>query len=216
MTELVLLRHGESTWNEEDRFTGWTDVELTGRGIHQAIEAGRLLRSQGRRFDRVFTSLLRRTIKTAWLVMEEMDLMWIPLQASWRLNERHYGALQGMSKAETIARYGAEQVARWRRSYEVRPPMLRIDDERFPGQDAKYASLRPEDLPLGESLKDTSERVLKFWAGVVTHSLEIGQRVLIVSHGNTIRAIVKHLDNLSDDAIEGLDIPTGKPIVYQR
>jgi 2,3-bisphosphoglycerate-dependent phosphoglycerate mutase len=215
MIRYVLLRHGESTWNEEDRFTGWTDVELTARGIEQAIDAGRLMRELGCVFDLVFTSVLRRTIKTAWLVMEEMDLMWIPLEAHWRLNERHYGALQGFGKAEMIARHGAEQVAQWRRSSAIRPPSLSVNDDRYPVRDPRYRSLRPEEFPVGESLQDTVERVVPFWTGIVAPFLESGERILIVSHGNTIRALLKHLNNLSDQQIEEIEIPTGKPMIYE-
>jgi 2,3-bisphosphoglycerate-dependent phosphoglycerate mutase len=215
MMRYVLLRHGESTWNEQDRFTGWTDVELTAKGIDEAVEAGRSMRDDGYVFDRVFTSVLRRTIKTAWVVLERMDLMWIPIEADWRLNERHYGALQGFRKAEMIDRYGVEQVSEWRRSYTTQPPRISTDDERYPAKDPKYRKLRPEQVPVGESLKDTFERVVQFWTSVAGTSLYKGERILIVSHGNTLRALVKHLKNLSDDEIEELEIPTGKPLPYE-
>jgi 2,3-bisphosphoglycerate-dependent phosphoglycerate mutase len=215
MMRYVLLRHGESTWNEQDRFTGWTDVKLTAKGIDEAVEAGRSMRDDGYVFDRVFTSVLRRTIKTAWVVLEQMDLMWIPIEADWRLNERHYGALQGFRKAEMIDRYGVEQVSEWRRSYTTQPPRISTDDERYPAKDPKYRKLRPEQVPVGESLKDTFERVVQFWTSVAGTSLYKGERILIVSHGNTLRALVKHLKNLSDDEIEELEIPTGKPLAYE-
>jgi 2,3-bisphosphoglycerate-dependent phosphoglycerate mutase len=215
MYRLVLIRHGESIWNRENRFTGWTDVGLTDRGLEEARQAGRLMLGEGYRFDLAFTSVLKRAIKTLWVALEEMDLMWIPVQKSWRLNERHYGALQGANKAETAERYGLEQVRLWRRSYSVRPPALTPDDERYPGRDPRYARLPQEEIPLTESLKDTVERVLPDWHETIAPAIRAGERVLIVSHGNSLRALVKYLDTVSDDAITGLNIPTGIPLVYE-
>jgi 2,3-bisphosphoglycerate-dependent phosphoglycerate mutase len=215
MYRLLLLRHGKSIWNKENRFTGWTDVGLTDRGLEEARHAGRLMLGEGFRFDLAFTSVLKRAIKTLWVALEEMELMWIQVQNSWRLNERHYGALQGANKAETAERYGAEQVLLWRRSYSVRPPALTPDDERYPGRDPRYARLRREEIPLTESLKDTVERVLPYWHETIAPAIRAGERVLIVSHGNSLRALVKYLDRMSDDAITGLNIPTGIPLVYE-
>ena len=215
MSRLVLLRHGESVWNRENRFTGWTDVGLTERGAGEALEAGRLLREDGHVFDVAYTSVLKRAIKTLWVVLEEMDLMWIPVQSSWRLNERHYGTLQGLDKAETAERHGEEQTALWRRSYAVRPPALDADDPRHPRNDPRYAALRPDDLPATECLADTVERFLPYWRGTIAPRIRDGCRVLIAAHGNSLRALVKHLDAISDDAIVGLDIPTGIPLVYE-
>jgi 2,3-bisphosphoglycerate-dependent phosphoglycerate mutase len=213
--QLVLLRHGESVWNSENRFTGWTDVPLSERGVYEAREAGRLLRNAGYFFDVAYTSVLKRSIKTLWLVLEEMDLMWIPAHESWRLNERHYGALQGLDKAETAARHGEEQTRRWRRSYDVRPPALAADDRRHPRFDARYADLRLKDLPASECLRDTVERLLPYWHDTIAHRLDDGEHVLIAAHGNSLRALVKHLDRLSDDAIVDVEIPTGIPLVYE-
>ncbi len=199
MRQLVLLRHGESIWNKENRFTGWTDVDLTPKGVQEAIEAGRVLRREGYVFDVAFTSVLKRAIKTLWLALEEMDLMWIPEYKSWRLNERHCGALQGLNKAETAARYGLEQTRLWRRSYDVRPPALTPDDPRYPGHDPRYADLRPEELPLTECLKDTVRRFLPYWHEAIAPALRAGKRVLISAHGNSLRALVKYLDNIPDE-----------------
>jgi 2,3-bisphosphoglycerate-dependent phosphoglycerate mutase len=215
MQKLVLLRHGESTWNQENRFTGWVDVGLTENGISEAIEAGRRLRNEGYVFDVAYTSVLKRAIKTLWLALEEMDLMWIPVYRSWRLNERHYGALQGLNKAETAEKHGIEQVQLWRRSYDVRPPALTPDDERYPGRDPRYADLSPDELPLTECLKDTVTRFLPYWKDTIAPVVRNGQRVLIAAHGNSLRALVKYLDNVSDQDIVELNIPTGIPLVYE-
>ena len=215
MKRLVLLRHGESTWNKENRFTGWTDVGLSEKGMREGVEAGRALREAGYVFDVAHTSVLKRAIKTLWLALEEMDLMWIPVQRSWRLNERHYGALQGLDKAETAQRHGMEQTQIWRRSYDVRPPALTADDPRHPGKDPRYARLAPQELPLTECLKDTVERFLPYWRETVAPAVRAGERVLIAAHGNSLRALVKYLDGVSDDDIVGLNIPTGIPLVYE-
>ena len=215
MTRLVLLRHGESLWNKENRFTGWTDVGLTTHGIEEALTAGRTLRQAGYVFDVAHTSVLKRAIKTLWLVLEAMDLMWIPIHGSWRLNERHYGALQGLNKAETAARYGAEQTTLWRRSYDVRPPALTPDDPRYPGRDPRYAGLCPQELPCTESLKDTMVRLLPYWHATIASALQRGERVLIAAHGNSLRALVKYLEAMPDDVVVGLNIPTGIPLVYE-
>ena len=215
MKTLVLLRHGESTWNKENRFTGWTDVGLSEKGVREAIDAGRTLHEDGYRFDVAFTSVLKRAIKTLWLVLEEMDLMWIPVQRSWRLNERHYGALQGLNKAETAERHGMEKTQIWRRSYNIPPPPLTKDDPRFPGNDPRYASLRPDEVPLTECLEDTVERFLPFWHETIAPAVRSGQRVLIAAHGNSLRALVKYLDQIPDEEIAGLNIPTGIPLVYE-
>ena len=215
MKRLVLLRHGESTWNKENRFTGWTDVGLSEKGMREAVEAGRSLREAGYVFDVAYTSVLKRAIKTLWLALEEMDLMWIPVYRSWRLNERHYGALQGLDKAETARRHGMEQTQIWRRSYDVRPPALTADDPRHPGKDPRYAKLAARDLPLTECLKDTVERFLPYWRETVAPAVRAGERVLIAAHGNSLRALVKYLDGVSDDDIVGLNIPTGIPLVYE-
>jgi 2,3-bisphosphoglycerate-dependent phosphoglycerate mutase len=215
MIELVLLRHGESTWNRENRFTGWTDVDLSPRGIEEAHEAGRLLREGGYTFDVAHTSVLKRAIRTLWIALDEMDLMWIPVQRSWRLNERHYGALQGLNKAETAARYGDEQVLLWRRSFAIEPPPLPADDPRHPCHDRRYAGIPFEELPAGESLKDTIARFLPYWYDTIVPDLRGGKRVLIAAHGNSLRALVKHLDGISEEEIVGLNIPTGIPLVYE-
>lgn len=215
MYTLVLLRHGQSTWNLENRFTGWTDVGLTPQGEAEAHEAGRLLRAEGYTFDVAFTSVLKRAIKTLWIVLEEMELEWIPVHNSWRLNERHYGALQGLNKAEMAAKYGEAQVKIWRRSYDVPPPALDWDDPRHPRFDRRYAALKPEELPACESLKDTLQRVLPYWHSTIAPAIRSGQRVLISAHGNSLRALVKHLDNISDQEIVELNIPTGIPLVYE-
>ena len=215
MHKLVLLRHGESVWNKENRFTGWTDVDLSERGKEEARDAGRLLKSEGYTFDVVFTSLLRRAIRTWWIASDELDLLWIPVERSWRLNERHYGALQGLNKAETAAEYGDEQVQIWRRSYDTPPPALESGDGRFPGNDPRYRELRENELPLTECLKDTVDRFLPYWNRSIAPSIRAGKRVLIAAHGNSLRALVKHLDAVSDEAIVDLNIPTGIPLVYE-
>jgi 2,3-bisphosphoglycerate-dependent phosphoglycerate mutase len=215
MHRLVLLRHGQSTWNLENRFTGWTDVDLTEQGESEAREAGRLLRESGFEFDVVHTSLLKRAIRTMWLALDELDQMWLPVHRHWRLNERHYGALQGLNKAETTAKHGEEQVKIWRRSYATPPPPLTPDDERWPGHDRRYAELAKSDLPLTESLKSTVDRFLPHWNGVIAPEVRAGRRVLIVAHGNSLRALVKHLDRLSEEKIVDLNIPTGIPLLYE-
>ena len=215
MIELALLRHGESVWNRENRFTGWTDVDLTARGAEEARRAGRLFAEAGHSFDVAYTSLLKRAIRTLWIVLDEMDLMWIPVHRSWRLNERHYGALQGLDKAQTAAKFGDAQVLAWRRSYATPPPALDPGDERNPRRDARYAALAGDDLPVAECLRDTVERFLPFWHERLVPELRAGRRVLIAAHGNTLRSLVKHLDGVSDDEIVGLNIPTGVPLVYR-
>jgi 2,3-bisphosphoglycerate-dependent phosphoglycerate mutase len=215
MYRLVLLRHGESLWNKENRFTGWSDVDLSARGIDEAQAAGRLLRAEGFAFDVAYTSVLKRAIRTLWLVLDEMDLMWIPVHRSWRLNERHYGDLQGLNKAETAERHGMEQTQIWRRSYDVRPPALTVDDPRHPGRDPRYAGLDAKELPLTECLKDTVERFLPYWHRTIAPAVRSGQRVLIAAHGNSLRALVKYLDQVSDQDIVGLNIPTGIPLLYE-
>jgi len=215
MKKLVLLRHGESAWNKENRFTGWTDVGLTPRGVEEAIAAGRTLKQEGYAFDTAFTSVLSRAIKTLWLALEEMDRMWIPVHLSWRLNERHYGALQGLNKAETAERHGMDQVLIWRRSYDTRPPALTPDDPRFPGSDPRYAGLGPQELPLTECLKDTVARFLPYWHEAIAPAVKAGERVIIAAHGNSLRALVKYLDQVTDKDILELNIPTGIPLVYE-
>jgi 2,3-bisphosphoglycerate-dependent phosphoglycerate mutase len=215
MTKLVLLRHGESLWNKENRFGGWTDTDLSEKGIAEAKKAGQVLKEQGYTFDVAFTSVLKRAIRTLWIVLDVMDLMWIPVYRSWRLNERYYGALQGLNKSDTAAKYGEEQVLIWRRSYDVQPPAVDRRDERYPGNDPKYRDLDATELPLTESLKDTSNRVLPYWHEVITPAIKGGKRVLISAHGNSLRALVKHLDNLSDQDILSLNIPTGIPLIYE-
>ena len=212
---LVLLRHGESEWNLANRFTGWTDVALSQGGIQEAHRAGRLLRAAGYVFDEAHTSVLKRAIQTLWISMEELDMMWLPVYRSWRLNERHYGALQGLDKKETAQEFGEEQVHRWRRSYDVRPPALSLDDERHPRFDPRYAHLRPEELPTTESLKDTLDRVLPYWQEVITPALRQQRQILISAHGNSLRALVKYLDHIPDEEIPTLNIPTGFPLVYE-
>jgi 2,3-bisphosphoglycerate-dependent phosphoglycerate mutase len=215
MHDLVLLRHGESDWNRENRFTGWTDVDLSEQGIAEAHEAGRLIREAGIDFDIAYTSVLRRAIRTLWIALDELDRMWIPVQHSWRLNERHYGALQGLNKAETAAEYGDEQVHVWRRSYDVPPPPLDPSDPRFPGRDPRYADLTDAELPRAESLKDTVARFLPYWQSTIAPALREGARPIIAAHGNSLRALVKYLDDISDAEIVGLNIPTGVPLVYR-
>jgi 2,3-bisphosphoglycerate-dependent phosphoglycerate mutase len=215
MKKLVLLRHGESTWNEENRFTGWTDVDLSKKGLEEAKNSGRLLRENGFVFDVAYTSVLKRAIRTLWIALDEMDQMWIPINLSWRLNERHYGALQGLNKAETAAIYGDEQVRIWRRSYDIRPPALTTQDDRYPGSDPRYLSMAKEDIPLSECLQDTVTRFLPYWNETIAPALRSGQRVIIAAHGNSLRALVKYLDNISDGDILELNIPTGIPLVYE-
>jgi 2,3-bisphosphoglycerate-dependent phosphoglycerate mutase len=215
MHKLVLLRHGESQWNLENRFTGWTDVDLTERGRAEAREAARLLHQGGYGFDIAYTSVLKRAIRTLWIVLDDMDLMWIPVHRSWRLNERHYGDLQGLDKAQTAAKFGEAQVKIWRRSYSTPPPALTQDDPRFPGRDRRYAGLSRAELPLTESLKETVARFLPYWHDVIAPEVRAGRRVLIAAHGNSLRALVKYLDEVSEDEIVELNIPTGMPLVYE-
>jgi 2,3-bisphosphoglycerate-dependent phosphoglycerate mutase len=212
---IVLLRHGESVWNKENLFTGWTDVNLSEQGIREAVDAARILKKGGYSFDIAYTSVLSRAIKTLWIVLEEMDLMWIPVRKSWRLNERHYGALQGLNKSKTAERHGAEQVKLWRRSYDVRPPALTAEDPRHAGKEKRYANMKSYDIPLTESLKDTVGRFLPYWDEMITPSIRNGKRVIIAAHGNSLRALVKHLDKISDTDIIKLNIPTGIPLVYE-
>lgn len=215
MKKIVLLRHGESTWNKENRFTGWTDVDLTPQGIQEAQNAGRLLREHGFTFDIAYTSVLKRAIRTLWIVLDEMDQMWIPIQHTWRLNERHYGALQGLNKAETAAQYGDEQVLIWRRSYDVRPPALTADDTRYAGRDPRYQNLAHDDIPLTECLKDTVARFLPYWNTVIAPQVQADKSIIIAAHGNSLRALVKYLDNISDGDILNCNIPTGVPLIYE-
>jgi 2,3-bisphosphoglycerate-dependent phosphoglycerate mutase len=215
MIKLVLLRHGESTWNLENRFTGWTDVDLTPRGAEEAKEAGILLREGGYTFDVAHTSVLKRAIRTLWIALDALDQMWVPIHNTWRLNERLYGALQGLNKAETAAKYGEAQVKVWRRSFADPPPALTPEDERYPGHDPRYADLKKEELPLTESLKDTIARFLPYWHRSIVSDIEEERRVLIAAHGNSLRALVKHLDNVSEADIVELNIPTGVPLVYE-
>jgi 2,3-bisphosphoglycerate-dependent phosphoglycerate mutase len=215
MTKLVLLRHGESVWNKENRFTGWVDVDLSERGVAEANNAGQILKEQGYYFDVAYTSVLKRAIRTLWIVLDVMDLMWLPVHRSWRLNERHYGALQGLNKADMAAKYGEEQVLVWRRSYDTRPPGLKKTDEAYPGSDPRYQELDGKDLPLTECLKDTVNRFLPYWHEVLAPVIKSGQRVIIAAHGNSLRALVKYLDNISEEAIVNLNIPTGIPLVYE-
>ncbi len=215
MYKLVLLRHGESLWNKENRFTGWIDVGLSEKGTQEALEAGRVLAREGFIFDVAYTSVLKRAIKTLWLALEEMDLMWIPVHHSWRLNERHYGALQGLNKTETVERHGLEQVQLWRRSYDVPPPPLTPDDPHYPGRDPRYAEVPAAQLPLTECLKDVVARFLPYWHETLAPAVQSGKRVIIAAHGNSLRALVKFLDGISDADIVGLNIPTGIPLVYE-
>jgi 2,3-bisphosphoglycerate-dependent phosphoglycerate mutase len=215
MPKLVLVRHGESTWNQENRFTGWTDVDLTAKGAEEARQAGLLLKESGFGFDVAYTSVLKRAIRTLWIIMDQMDLMWIPVYRSWRLNERHYGALQGLNKAETAAKYGEQQVHLWRRSYDVPPPELEKTDARYPGRDPRYGGLSEEDLPTTECLKDTVRRFLPYWHDTIAPAIQSERKVLVVAHGNSLSALVKYLDNIADDAIVELNIPTGIPLVYE-
>ncbi len=215
MPQLVLLRHGESEWNKENRFTGWTDVDLSETGVKEAIQAGQRMKAAGMEFDVAYTSVLKRAIRTLWLALDEMDQMWLPVYRCWRLNERHYGALQGLNKAEMAERFGPEQVHIWRRSYDVPPPALELDDPRYPGSDRRYRDLAPEQVPATESLKITLERVLPYWHETIAPALRSGQRVLVAAHGNSLRALVKYLDGISDEEIPSLNIPTGVPRVYE-
>jgi 2,3-bisphosphoglycerate-dependent phosphoglycerate mutase len=215
MYKLVLIRHGESTWNLENRFTGWTDVDLTPTGIEQAKQAGRLLKAEGYEFDVAYTSVLQRAIHTLWHALDAMERPWLPVVNSWRLNERHYGALQGLNKAETAKQYGDEQVLVWRRSYDTPPPELDANDPRGQRQDIRYAKLQPDQIPLTECLKDTVARVLPFWNEAMAPAIKAGKRIVVAAHGNSIRALIKYLDNISDDDIVGLNIPNGIPLVYE-
>ena len=214
MPDIILLRHGESVWNKENKFTGWTDVDLSSKGMEEVKKAAELLKNDGITFDIAFTSVLKRGIRSLWIVLDEMDLMWIPVYRSWRLNERHYGALQGLNKAETAARHGEAQVLKWRRSYDVRPPALERSDPRYPGNDPKYRDLDQKDIPFTESLKDTVIRFVPYWHEVISPILKTGKKVLIAAHGNSLRALVKHLDGISDEEITKLNIPTGIPLLY--
>ena len=213
--KVVLLRHGESTWNKENRFTGWTDVDLSQKGLEEGQAAAQTLKAEGYTFDIAYTSVLKRAIKTLWLTLDGMDLMWIPVYRSWRLNERHYGSLQGLNKAETAAKYGEEQVLVWRRSYDTPPPALEESDERFPGKDPRYAKLTKEELPLTECLKDTVARFVPYWENTIVPVIKEGKKVIIAAHGNSLRALVKYLDNVPDEEIVKLNIPTGIPLVYE-
>src|SRR5258708_5455172 len=215
MMKLVLIRHGESTWNVENKFTGWTDVDLSPKGTDEAHEAGRLLKKEGLEFDVAFTSLLKRAIRTLWITLDEMDLMWIPVHKHWRLNERHYGDLQGLNKSETAAKFGEAQVQVWRRSYSDPPPPLSPTDERHPQHDRRYQDLKRNELPASESLKDTVARFLPYWHETIAPVIRDGERVIIAAHGNSLRALVKYLDDVSDEDIVGLNIPTGVPLVYE-
>ncbi|OHB69308.1 MAG: phosphoglyceromutase, partial [Planctomycetes bacterium RBG_16_41_13] len=215
MIKLVLVRHGESTWNYENIFTGWTDVDLSAHGITEAKQAGSILKKEGYVFDIAFTSVLKRAIKTLWYILDEMDLTWIPVHKTWRLNERHYGALQGLNKAEVSKKYGEEQVFLWRRSYDTPPPPLTLTDNRYPGNDIRYSDIKKEEIPFTESLKDTSFRFLPYWNEVISPAIREKKRVIIVAHGNSLRALVKYLDDIPDDKIAGLSIPTGIPLVYE-
>jgi 2,3-bisphosphoglycerate-dependent phosphoglycerate mutase len=215
MFTLVLLRHGESIWNKENRFTGWTDVDLSEKGISEAKNAGKTLREKGFIFDVAYTSVLKRAIRTLWMVQDELDLMWIPVHFSWRLNERHYGALQGLNKAEMASNYGEKQVLIWRRSYDIQPPALSKDDPRYSGNDPRYKDLKDSEIPLTECLEDTVKRFLPYWHEVLSPEVKSGRRVLISAHGNSLRALVKYLDNVGNDEIIGINIPTGIPLIYE-
>ena len=215
MIKLVLLRHGESIWNKENLFTGWTDVDLSDQGKVEARQAGELLKAEGYTFDVAFTSVLKRAIRTLWIALDELDMMWIPVEHSWRLNERHYGALQGLNKAQTAAKYGDDQVLVWRRSYDEPPPALEKSDPRYPGADPRYRGLSSSELPLTECLKDTVARFLPYWHDTIVPAIRAGKKVIITAHGNSLRALVKHLDGVSDQDIVGLNIPTGVPLVYE-
>lgn len=215
MHKLVLIRHGESAWNKENRFTGWTDVDLTDKGREEATAAGKLMKEEGFTFDIAYVSVLRRALSTLWGALDAMDLLWIPVEKSWRLNERHYGALQGLNKAETAAKYGDEQVLVWRRSYDIPPPPLEKSDERFPGNDPRYKDVPASELPLTECLKDTVARFLPLWHETIAPVVASGKKVIIAAHGNSLRALVKYLDHLTEEQVLGLNIPTGVPLVYE-
>jgi len=215
MLKLVLLRHGESVWNKKNRFTGWTDVDLSRRGQVEAQQAGKFLKEKEISFDIAYTSVLKRAIRTLWIVLDELDLMWIPVVRSWRLNERHYGTLQGLNKVEVARKYGKNQVLQWRRSYDTRPPLLKPDERRYPGNDKKYEKLLTTEIPLGECLKDTVNRFLPYWHEEIEPTIKEGKRILIAAHGNSLRALVKYLDNVTDEEIIKLNIPTGIPLVYE-
>ena len=214
MKKLVLIRHGESQWNLENRFTGWTDVDLTEKGIQEAKNAGKLLKSEGYNFDLAYSSVLKRAIRTLWLIQDEMDLLWLPVTRNWKLNERHYGDLQGLNKSETAKKYGEEQVLIWRRSYDVPPPEMTKEDERYAGKDARYKDLTESELPLTESLKTTVDRVVPYWNEEIVPEINSGKNILIAAHGNSLRALIKHLDNVSNEEIVKLNVPTGIPLVY--
>jgi len=213
--KLVLLRHGESIWNKENRFTGWTDVDLSEKGVREAKDSGKVLRKEGYTFDIAFTSVLKRAIRTLWIALDEMDLMWIPVERSWRLNEKHYGALQGLNKSETAKKYGDEQVLKWRRAYDIQPPVLDKKDARHPSHDPRYSDLNKNEIPSTECLKDTVERFLPYWHETIAPVVKFGKKVLISAHGNSLRALVKFFDNMSDEEIVKLNIPTGIPLVYE-
>jgi len=215
LIKLVLIRHGESIWNKENRFTGWTDVDLSENGLIEARKAGQILKKNGYTFDLAYVSVLKRAIRTLWIALHELDLMWIPVYKSWKLNERHYGALQGLNKKETAEKYGDEQVFKWRRYVDVRPPVLEKTDDRYPGKELKYKELREEEIPITESLEDTVKRVMDEWFQEIVPKIKEGKKVIISAHGNTLRALVKHLDNISSDNIVSLNIPTGTPLVYE-
>jgi 2,3-bisphosphoglycerate-dependent phosphoglycerate mutase len=215
MHKLVLVRHGESDWNRQNRFTGWTDVDLSEKGRAEALEGGRVLKQEGYTFDVAYTSVLKRAIRTLWTILDEMDLMWVPVHRSWRLNERHYGALQGLNKSETAAKFGEDQVKIWRRAYAISPPPLEKSDERWPGHDPRYKGLSESELPLTECLKDTVARFLPLWHETIAPAVKSGQRVIVAAHGNSLRALVKYLDNIPDNEIVELNIPTGIPLVYE-
>lgn len=215
MYKVVLLRHGESQWNLDNRFTGWTDVDITEKGMQEAKAAGKVLKENGFTFDIAYTSVLKRALRTLWIALDEMDLLWIPFVKSWRLNERHYGALQGLNKAETAAQHGEEKVLIWRRSYDIPPPALEKSDSRYPGNDPRYADMDPKDIPATECLKDTVARFLPFWHETIAPAIKSGKKVIIAAHGNSLRALVKYLDNISDEDIISLNIPTGMPLVYE-
>lgn len=215
MKKLVLIRHGESAWNKENRFTGWADVDLSEKGVEEVRKAGQLLKKEGYQFDVAYTSVLKRAIRTLWAVLDETDQMWIPVHRSWRLNERHYGALQGLNKSETAAKFGEDQVKIWRRSYDVPPPALEVTDDRYPGKDRRYQGMDKKDVPLTECLKDTVARFLPLWLNEIAPEIKAGKNVIIAAHGNSLRALVKYLDNVSEQDILGLNIPTAMPLVYE-
>src|SRR3970040_269180 len=215
MYKIILLRHGQSSWNKENRFTGWTDVDLSEKGKDEAKKAGQILKREGFLFDIAYTSVLKRAIRTLWIVLDEMDLMWIPVIRNWRLNERHYGDLQGLNKVETAKKFGDEQVKIWRRSYDIQPPALDKNDDRYPGKDPRYSALKESELPLTECLKDTVDRFVPYWENTIAPMVQSGKKVIIAAHGNSLRALVKYLDNISNEEIVELNIPTGIPLVYE-